>query len=339
PEAFLGAGTAQVNVDSNTYRFNTLLSFNFGANKEVMAKLSDEMVKSNLDAQNSDAAEPDWDRLGAKIAPLIGRKAADAYINRAATAPKPLSDASPKFNATIVLSNVNLRWSPTQNAFYSVGPIGVSNLGTTDINAQMEGMVEIRKNARGDEVSIYLETDDDIWYYLDWQQGKLAMLTSITEVNDFAQTKSKDKKDKEESILVLGVEEKDLFVDRFASLYRPKVVKKPVVAKTPPAKTPAKGTPAKTTAPATTKPTTTKPAATEELAEEEEEEEAAPTVAKKPTAKETTSKTTKEVAKTPATKDPKAVAGKPGTTPAKVAQTPTKTPAKKKEKEEEKEGF
>lgn len=329
PEAFLAAGTAQTNVDSSTYRFNSLLSFNFSANKEVIAKLSDEMVKSNLDAQNSDAAEPDWDRLGAKIAPLIGRKAADAYINRAATSPRPLSDASPKFNSTIVLSNVNLRWSPTQNAFYSVGPIGVSNIGATDINAQMEGMVEIRKNARGDEVSIYLEIDEDTWYYLDWQQGKLAMLTSIIEVNDFAMAKSKDKKDKEESILVVGAEEKDLFTDRFASLYRPKVVKKPVVAKTPPAKAaPAKGTPAKTNP--------SKTPAKEEITEEEEEEEA-PTVAKKPTTKAEATKTPKEGTKT-AAKDPKATTDKANS---KVAQTPppAKAPVKKKVKEEEKEGF
>ncbi|MFN4147143.1 MAG: hypothetical protein ACK4GN_15055 [Runella sp.] len=340
-EIFLTSGSVQANIDSLTYRFNSLIAMNFAANKDIIAKAAESMVQTNLDEQNSDPAEPDADRLVAKLAALIGRKPAEAYINRSAAAYKPLFDASPKFNATLVLSNVNLRWSAPQNAFYSVGKIGVSNLGNTDINAELEGMVEIRKNARGDEISVYLESSEDVWYYFDWQQGKLAMVTSIQEINDLIAVKSRDKKSGDNAILAIGYEERDMFVDRFNAVYRPKP-KKPTLAKDTKA-TPAKAAPGKTSpAPAappankttaSTTPSTKQPtkAAVEEPAEDEEEEI---TTAKAPASK--TAKDTKNTKTAAKPTDPKAK-----TDPKKVAQTPppAKAPVKKKEKEEEKEGF
>ena len=320
-ELFLSAGSVQANLDSSTYRFNTLFSFNFPATREFVSKIAENMVQSNLDEQNSDPAEPEWERLNAKLGALIGRKAAEAHVNRAAANYRPLHEASPKMNAAVVLSNVNLRWSPSQNAFYSVGKIGVSNLNNTDINATMDGMLEIRKSPRGDEISLHLAASDDIWYYFDWQQGKLAMVSSVQELNDLLLSKSKgDKKGdrKDAGVIPIGLEERDLFVDRFMTLYRPKPPKKPVVAKTP-----AKGAPSKN-APAATK-TASKTPAAKPVAEQEEE-----LIAEEPV--KTTAKTADS--KTKAT-DPKAK------TTGKVAQTPpaAKTPAKKPKKEEEKEGF
>ncbi|WP_298361096.1 hypothetical protein [Runella sp.] len=334
-ELFMSAGSVQTNIDSMTYRFNSLLSFNFPANREIITKAAENIVQTNLDEQNSDPAEPNFERLGAKLAALIGRKATDGYIARTAAAYKPLFDASPKFNATLVLSSVNLRWSPSQNAFYSVGKIGVSNLGNTDINAEMVGMIEIRKSTRGDEISIYLESSDDVWYYFDWQQDKLAMVSSTQEINDFIAIKSKDKK--ETAVLAIGLEERDMFVDRFNSLYRPKP------KKTTLAKAPVKGAPTKTATPAPGSKTAAKtpPVVATKESEEKEEivEEETPKVADKASKTEKGTKDTKVAANS---KDPKVAAkdtaskAKPGT---KVVQTPAKAPVKKKEKAEEKEGF
>ncbi|MEZ4903278.1 MAG: hypothetical protein R2822_16720 [Spirosomataceae bacterium] len=333
-ELFLAAGSVRTNLDSSTYQFNSLLSFNFPANKEIITKAAENIVQTNLDEQNSDAAEPNFERLGNKLTALIGRKATDGYIARTAAAYKPLFDASPKFNATLVLSNVNLRWSPVQNAFYSVGKIGVSNLGNTDINAEMDGMIEIRKNTRGDEISIYLESSESVWYYFDWQQGKLAIVSSEQETNDLIAVKSRDKK--ESAILSIGFEERDLFMDRFNAMYRPKP-KKPVLAKD--TKAPAKGTPVKTPAASPSKTTAkTAPVVAAKEVEEEEMTEEEDTKAADKTAKNTkTTKDTKIAVKTDA-KNAKSDTSKtkPG---AKVAQTPPKAPVKKKAKEEEKEGF
>ena len=311
-ELCLSSGSAQVNLDSSNYRFNTLLAMNFPASSTIISKVAEGIVQSNLEEQHSDPAEPDWDRLSGKLGALIGKKQAESYVNRAAANYKPLYDASQKMAATIVLSNVNLRWSPTQNAFYSVGKLGVSNLGNTDINAQMEGMLEIRKNQRGDEISLYIESSPEVWYYFDWQGGKLAMVSSVQEHNDLLTAKGKGEK-KEPSIIPIGLEERNLFVDRFASLYRPRPPKKPVVAKNTPSKT--------TSGSKTTPASTTKPSIGGESTK----------IAEK--GKSVIEKDKPVIEKDSIAKDGKA---KPST---KVVQTPAKVPAKTKKKEEEKEGF
>ncbi len=306
-EIFLSSGAAQISLDSSNYRFNALMAMNFPASSSIISKIAEGIVQSNLEEQHSDPAEPDWDRLSTKLSPLIGKKQAESYVNRAAANYKPLSDASPKMAATIVLSTVNLRWSPTQNAFYSVGKLGVANLGNTDINAQMEGMLEIRKNQRGDEVSLYIESSPEVWYFFDWQGGKLAMVSSVQEHNDLLTAKSKGEK-KEPSIVPMSLEERNMFVDRFASLYRPK----------PPKKATAKNVLSKA---ATNPKTTAKPNTAEEKK----------TAAKEP---KVVAEETQIVAKDSAKTTTKT---KPGT---KVVQSPTTKPTTKpKKKEEEKEGF
>jgi hypothetical protein len=331
-EMFLSAGSAQINLDSLQHRFNALLALNFPANPQVLGKLAESIVQSNLDEQIGDAAEPDWVRLGAKLTSLIGKKASDSYINRATVNHRSLSDASPKMAATVVLSNVNLRWSSQQNAFYSTGKIGVSNLGSTDINAQMEGMVEIRKGNRGDEISIYLESSPETWYFFDWQQGKLSFVSSIPEVNDLLKGKKGDKA-KEPIINEITENDRDQFFNRFSTLFRPKKAK-PTTTK--------KGQPilAKPTLPNNSKPVLNNSKVLDtDIAEAEEPQE-------KPTnsPKVAGAKDSKTAVKDPkaTTKDPKADPKTAAKTPAantKVAQTPAKLPVKKDKKEEEKEGF
>jgi hypothetical protein len=315
-EMFLSAGSVQAILDSSAYKFNTLLAMNFPASSTVMKRAGETIVATNLEEQHSDAAEPDWDRLRAKLSQLIGKKPAESYVNRAAGNYRGLAESSPKMAATIVLSNVNLKWSPIQNTFYSIGKIGVSNLGNTDINAQMEGMLEIRKSQRGDEISLYIEASPEVWYYFDWQDGKLAMVSSIQEENDLLTVKSKGEK-KEAAIIPIEVTEKALFVERFITLYRPRT----------PKKTPVK---TKTTTPTAAKqPTTTTNG----------KKQPAPVVAATPVDEETVAEDTK----TTKSKDTKTTVkdGKVATTDPKAKNSktvPTKA-TKPSKKEEEKEGF
>ena len=144
-EYLLASGSARVNIDSSQYRFNTLLAFAFPVPEPMTSLISDKLVKTNLEEKNDEAADDDLNRLSDKLVPLIGQQAVDAYRLKAQNQHAPLNQASPKLNAMLVLANANLRWSTKYNAFYSTGRLGVSNMMATDVNAQMDGFVEIRK--------------------------------------------------------------------------------------------------------------------------------------------------------------------------------------------------
>jgi len=241
PGLVLAGGSGRAHVDSNTVRLNALVAFGFAVPQPVNQAIAEKIVKVNGGEKNDEAADDDLGRLTDKLSAIIGRKAAEAYRTKAQNQHVPVPQASPKLAQGLVLSNLNLRWSEKHNTFYSVGTIGVSNLDATDINAQMEGFVEIRKAAGGDEVTIYLEGSPDDWFYWDYKPGgtglgQLALVTSDPSVNDRITAGGKNSgKDKLE-VVPADLIEKTQFVDRYLDTYKTKAKPKPqpkVVKKDP----------------------------------------------------------------------------------------------------------
>ncbi|MEZ0542903.1 hypothetical protein [Fibrella arboris] len=345
----LASGSARVNVDSAAYRINALLALTFAVPEQINAAIAGKLVEGNLEEQNSDAADDDLNRLSDKLLPLIGQKAVDDYRNKAQNQHVSLALASPKLNSALVLANTNLRWSEKFNAFYSIGKLGVSNLQNVDINAQMDGYVEIRKGGNGDELSLYVAASDDVWAFYDYHPtgnggaGQLAIITSDQETNDKLTALLNNSKGKSLLSIVPATEdEKALFVERYESQYR--VRSKPVAKK--PAAKPA------------TKPTAAETAVAKEADGFGADEDAAPAAkpakgvkATKPASTRATAKAT-DPAKDVSPDDAEPAAKKPVVTKGKAtAKTDTtkkapvvakKEPVKKepkKDKEDEKEGF
>ncbi len=99
----------------------------------------------------------------------------------------------------------------------------------TDINAQMDGFVEIRKSANGDEASIYLEASPDVWVFYDFKPGngpgsmsQLAIISSDQEINDKLLAGSKNSAKATIEVVPATVDEKTLFVDRYLDQYKTK---------------------------------------------------------------------------------------------------------------------
>lgn len=251
-EFLLSAGSARVNIDSTTFRLNTLLAFTFPVQEPVNTAIAGKIVATNQEEKNDEAADDDLNRLSDKLVPLIGQPAVDAYRIKAQNQHVPLNQASPKLNAMLVLANANLRWSSKFNAFYSTGRLGVSNIGATDVNAQMDGFVEIRKSGNGDEATIYLESSPDVWVFYDYKpgngpgaQGQLAIITSEQDINDRLLAGSKNSAKAMIEVVPATVDEKSLFVDRYLDQYKtraktpPKPKAKPAETSTPIAAAPA----------------------------------------------------------------------------------------------------
>ncbi len=245
----LGAGSARVNVDSITYRLNTMLAFNFPVADPITAAIGDKIIKTNLEEQNDDAADDDLNALSDRMEVLIGRKPVEEYRTKAQNQHVSLALASPMFNTALVLSDVNLRWSEKHQAFYSVGRLGVSNFGLADVNTQMDGLLEIRKTNNGDELSIYIEATPDVWVFYNYRAGagsgpQLAIVTSEQEINDRLTAGGANPKVKSPiSIAPATADEKSLFIERYFDQFklRPKPAPKPKPAPVAPVAKPVAG--------------------------------------------------------------------------------------------------
>ncbi len=347
----LASGSARVNVDSVQYRINALLALTFALPEQINQAIAAKLVEGNLEEKNDEPADDDLNRVSDKLLPLIGQKAVDEYRNKAQNQHVSLALASPKLNTSLVLANANLRWSEKFSAFYTVGKLGVSNIQATDINAQMTGLVEIRKGGNGDELSVYIESSPEVWAFYDYKPGgkgggQLAIVTSEQDINDRITALLSNNKTKSPLELVPGTEdEKSLFVERYEAQYRVRV--RPVAKPKPKVAPKAQPTVAEETEPADS--------GFGAAAEREETTPGKPTKGKGKSVKtkpervataETTPGETEPVSAemTPVAKEtakPKTVTkGKSAKgEPTKVAKKEPVKKEEKKDKEDEKEGF
>ncbi len=221
------AGLARIHPDSGKYQFNLLLAFDFPLPQPVLSAMGDKLVQTNLDEKNNDPAEPDGDRLLVKLANVAGGKAADAYRDKAAGGYLSLASVV-GMTRSLVLSNVSLRWSEEQSAFYSVGKLGVSNIGGIDVNTALDGKLEIRKSQgkAADEIYLYLEASPEVWYFWSFRRDGLGLVSSD---NDFNNAVTANAKVKRPGIAFSPVseDEKVLFTERFEQTYVPRSKTKP----------------------------------------------------------------------------------------------------------------
>ncbi len=91
---------------------------------------------------------------------------------------KPLFKYAPSLIEGICISHAHMEWSHTHKAWHNKLHFKMSNILTTDINKRMKGYIEIKKTENGDIFTLFVHPRSDIWFYINYQPGRLAMLSS-----------------------------------------------------------------------------------------------------------------------------------------------------------------
>jgi hypothetical protein len=227
--SLLASGNGHAVLDSNDFRFNNLLLFKFNLNPAITKVFSKDLKDASAKiAPDTSAANPDslvkvkkLDLLF-KLAEVEDDKGVNDYKEKQALAYTPLPAAFPDIaKSPITFSDVNLRWSIVYKAFYSVGKVNVSNILKTDINKAMDGYVEIRKGNAGDIVNIYLEPTPETWYFITYENRRLAMITSSDAVNKEITSKSKGEvmDNTKFNFVAADLMEKTKFINNFREFY------------------------------------------------------------------------------------------------------------------------
>lgn len=162
-----GAGLGYAKPDSAIYDLDAFLAFDINLPEKAVEAMGNDMATN---AKGLPEALVGSQAQLYKMAEFIGNKATLEYSNRKGNY-TPLQKVSPKFLHTLVLSEVKLRWNEKFKAWYSVGKIGLVSIGKKDINAMIDGYIEIKRESTGDAVELYLEAEPQTWYYLKYQNN------------------------------------------------------------------------------------------------------------------------------------------------------------------------
>jgi hypothetical protein len=196
------SGIGNANLVEDAYTFNYFLGFVFKGNTApltAMAKnigalsiqsLQTEEVNSfDVDVVKKQQAKDDL--LFQKLAEFIDNSGVGNYKTKRAAGQSGIAALNSAFQKGIFFSEVKMNWSPEFKTFYSVGPVQLSNILKTDVNKSVKGYIEIKKSISGDVISIYLEPVYGNWYFIKYENNRLAYAASSGDVSTSISSKTK----------------------------------------------------------------------------------------------------------------------------------------------------
>lgn len=212
----LGSG----NVETNEIRMNSFLIMDSNVPStafDVMGKNIQDIIKN----EGADEGLGDQTELLYKIADIVGERLAKDYEQKSLQNYVSLSTLPPLVKP-VVFSNVMLKWSQKQKAFYSEGNLGISNIGRNDINGAFEGFMEVKKNQDGVPIfHVFFKASPEAWYYFGFEDNRLLVHSSNSEFNSIITKKTNSGKVKiGEVAFIPGSDDETLaFINRFRKEY------------------------------------------------------------------------------------------------------------------------
>ena len=115
------------------------------------------------------------------VTEIVGKDNAEEYIAQLMLGshkkyPKELEDG-------LVLAQLKLKWDPIKRTYNSVGDIGVGSILKKQVNRMLYGRVQIVKKRSGNHFYLYLEADENTWYYFHMARNVLKTVSSNAEYN------------------------------------------------------------------------------------------------------------------------------------------------------------
>ncbi len=218
----LSSVIGQGNLNNQEFNLNSLFSINFAP---VPSQAFDIMAVDFLDViTNLGAPEGlgDPTQLLYKLADLSGERAAREYESRSLQEYTTLAGFTKETSANLVFSNVDMKWSVDQKAFYSEGKLGMSNIQRNDINGAFEGFFEVKRNEDGAAgLNLFVKASPDSWYFFSYEDNRLLMYSSNNAFNSLVSKKSNGSKAKIGELVFAPADKAETlnFINRFRLQY------------------------------------------------------------------------------------------------------------------------
>ena len=182
------SGKGMGNINDSTYLLNTMLLLGFEPNSAALKIMLDDFS----DKKNDEPANPIFSELKNKVAQFVEPKVYQKFVQDAETTGN--QSIATLFPNQIGLSDVTLKWSEENKAFYSEGEIGLSHIFKDNVDTRIKGYIEIPKIEDNGVINIYLENHRGQWYFISFYKGNINVYSSNNDFNIAVDDpKSKDK--------------------------------------------------------------------------------------------------------------------------------------------------
>lgn len=172
------AGTVQHDLVKDSLEFNVMMVVDFFFPPEVLQMMADVMYNSTA-LEPADLASETFIK---GVNELLGPEAGNEALNNLSLYGE-YKKFPKEFEKSLVLTEVNLIWDSKTSAYISMGPIGIGNIGKTEINRYVDGKMEFVKTRTTNEFTIYLQLDYEVWYLFEYKRNNLFVVSSEDNFN------------------------------------------------------------------------------------------------------------------------------------------------------------
>lgn len=176
----LGSG----NLLTSDYEIDAMLILDFKVATPILDMMAIELVATIERIGASPANDISIESMY-KLANIVEDENAKLYETSSLKNYMPLVSVSLALEKPLVISGVTMKWAKDYKAWYSTSKqLSVSNIMQHDINAKMDGFLEIRKDETGaDALTLFLQIAPGVWYFIAYSQGQLIMYSSHPDFN------------------------------------------------------------------------------------------------------------------------------------------------------------
>ena len=215
------SGFGSGNANDGTFTVNTLFKYDFKIPDQALMSMASDMFEV-IENFGFPEAENDPDAFLYKVSEIIGERATIEYDKRNQEEYVPIASFTPKMIGSLVFSKVLMKWSPEHKAWYSSGKLGLSNVLRADLNASIDGFIELKRTSeKGTVMNIFLQAAPDCWYYFGFEDNRLMLFSSNDNFVDIIASKSNVNKAGFGEYVFVDSDLPDVlkFVDRFRKDY------------------------------------------------------------------------------------------------------------------------
>jgi hypothetical protein len=171
-------GTINYFVLPDSVNAKVAISLDFPFSEDALAKFTGQLSAINLDGLIYSSSP-----YALAIRTILGKKEYEKIKSELEMYGK-FRKFPDELDHSLFLADVNLRWDSVGKAWISYGRIGIGNVGQTQVNRYVKGIIELAKKRTGDDFTFYLELTPRDWYFFNYRNNILQAISSNLEFND-----------------------------------------------------------------------------------------------------------------------------------------------------------
>lgn len=168
----------RIHADSS-FTFDMIIGLDIYLTKEILNTMYDDIMSLAYSANDIDYYREDFQHKYKQLLPSE-EEAGQLLNNLDMTGQLPVPK-NKKY--TLMFTDVKLRWDPDTKTYRAGGNMGLAIVNNKNVGKEMKIFLEFGSRRSSDFLNIYIESESEDWYYINYQTNVIRLLSSNVNLN------------------------------------------------------------------------------------------------------------------------------------------------------------